>query len=200
MQIDTQTIANHSRAAILEIGTIHKNITGKQFAAARDFVRSKLGLEKADANKCADAINYALRAEIKAQIKSSLAARLEGFTALTSGGKETVRLTADGSVRRFSVPYTKAGTDAETVAACKLVLAKPAPDANASEGARAQYHAKQRHATITLCRLDPDFALADAQAKLKLQTAYISRLEKEKAEKEKARLKNEKGVPATSRA
>lgn len=177
MNIETQTIVNHSRAAILQIGAIHKNITGKQFSAARDFVRSKLGLEKADANKCADAINDALRAEIRSQIKSNLAARLEGFTALNSGGKEALRLTSDGSVRRFSVPYTKAGTDADTIAACKVVLSKPAPDASASEGAKAQYHAKRRHATATLCRLDADYALADAERRLARAEARHARLE-----------------------
>lgn len=179
MQIDTKSIADAARAALLAQKIDgSRRLTGTQFKAAYAHAVSSLGLT---AGADVEGLAPAIRHELEAMIQSRNAVVLSGMT-MGIAGKTRIILTADGSSARVSVPYSRTGTDSETIEVAKATLAKVLP-ADAGEGAKAQHYAKQRRATATLCRLDADFALADAQRRIVEAQAYAARLEQAKLDR-----------------
>lgn len=193
MQIDTQSITDAARAALLAQKIDgSRRLTGTQFKAAYAHAVSSLGLT-AGAN--VEGLAPALRHELNALIQSRNAVVLAGMAAGIAG-KTRIVLTADGSSARVSVPYSRAGTDAETITAAKAVLAKTLAT-DASEGARAQHAARLRHATATLCRLDADYALEDAKLRILAAQAYAAKLEQAKVDRANAAAAAAAGKPVT---
>lgn len=195
MNLSTQSIQDAARAALLAQSVDgSRRLTGTQFKAAYAHAVSSLGLVSG-AN--VDGLAPAIRHELNALIQSRNSVVLAGME-MGIAGKTRIILTADGSSARVSVPYSRAGTDAETIEAAKATLAKVLAT-DASEGARAQHAARQRHATATLCRLDADFALADAQRRIADAQAYAAKLEQAKADKVAAAAAAAAGQPVTNK-
>lgn len=151
-----QQITDAARAALSKL-TIRKNITGREFSAARDAVRSSLALLKTDVTHDAEIVR-ALRAEIQAQINSNVAATLSGMVAVRDG-KTRFAIRAGRVEALVSIPYSRAGTEAESIAACRAVLAAPMPDDDASELKHVQDAEKRRAASDLLEKLDEEHAL-----------------------------------------